>query len=64
MITEHEIGSHHLRDAGDRSRVLVRAGLDLRLSDPDGGLAICRPHRAGQRFANRTTVLAAKNVNG
>src|SRR6266542_3898559 len=64
MVTEHEIGRHHLRDAGDCSRVLVRAGLDLRLSYLDRGLAICRPHRAGQRLAKRTAVLTAKDVDG
>jgi hypothetical protein len=63
VVTEHEIGRHHLRDAGDRSGVLVRAGLDLRLSRFDERrLAICRPHRAGQRFAKRTTGLTAKDV--
>jgi hypothetical protein len=61
VVTEHEIGCHHLRDAGDWSRVLVRAGLDLRLSYSDSGLAICRPHRAGRRFAERTT---ARDVDG
>src|SRR5881394_3033439 len=64
VVTEHEIGRHHLRDAGDRSRVLVRAGLDSRLSYLDGGLAMHRPHRAGQRFAKRTTVPAANDVAG
>ena len=64
MVTEHEIGRHHLRDAGDCSGVLVRAGLDLRLSSPDErGLAIFRPHGAGQPF-ERTTVLAAKDIDG
>ena len=64
MVTEDEIGGHHLRDAGDWSRVLVRAGLDLRLSYLDSGLAICRPHRAGRRFAEHTTVLTARDVDG
>ena len=32
MVAEHDVGRHHLRDAGDRRRVLVRAGLDLRLA--------------------------------
>jgi hypothetical protein len=63
VVTEHEIGRHHLRDTGDRSRMLVRAGLNLRLSYPDGGLAICRPHRAGQRF-ERTAVLTGKDLDG
>jgi hypothetical protein len=63
VVTEHEIGRHHLRNAGDWSRVLVRAGPDPRLSDPDCGLAIYRPHRAGQRFAERNTVLTAKDVD-
>jgi hypothetical protein len=44
--------------------MLVRAGLDLRLSYLDSGLAIRRPHRAGQRLARRTTVLAAKDDDG
>ena len=35
--------------------MLVRADLDLRLSYSESGLAICRPHRAGHRFAKRTT---------
>src|ERR671930_1522757 len=65
MVTEHEIRRHHLRDAGDCSRVLVRPGLDLRLSCLDKrGLAMCRPHRARQGFAKRTTVLTAKDVDG
>ena len=64
VVTEHEIGRHHLRDAGDCSRVLVRAGLDLRLSFLDSGLAIRRPHRTGQRFAKRITVLTAKDAAG
>src|SRR5262249_3153697 len=64
VVTEHEIGRHHLRYAGDRSRVLVRAGLDLRLSCLDGGLAMCRPHRAGYGFAKRTTALTARDVGG
>src|SRR5919204_443799 len=52
MVTEHEIGRHHLCEAGDCSRVLVRAGLDLRLSClHERGLARCRPHRPGRRFA-------------
>jgi hypothetical protein len=44
--------------------VLVRAGLDPRLSYLDSGLAMCRPHRAGQRFAERTTVLTARDGDG
>jgi hypothetical protein len=28
------------------------------------GLAVCRPHRAGQRIAKRTMVLTAKDVDG
>ena len=63
MVAEHEIGRHHLRDAGDRSRVLVRAGLTRGLSHLDSGLALFRPHRVGHRFARRTTVLAAKDVD-
>jgi len=49
VVSEHEIGRHHLRDAGDRSRVLVRACLDLRLSQLDSGLAEFGPHGAGRR---------------
>jgi hypothetical protein len=65
VVTEHEIAGHHLRHAGDRGRVLVRAGLDLRSSCLDErSLAICWPHRAGLRFAARTTVLTAKDVDG
>ena len=64
MIAEHEIGRHHLRDAGDWSGVLVRAGLDLRLSHLDGGLALRRPHRAGQRLTKRVMMLTAEDVNG
>src|SRR5204862_113657 len=54
-----------LRDARDCSRMLVRAGLDLRPSCLDeGGLAVCRPHRAEQRSAKRTSVSTAKDVDG
>jgi two-component system, OmpR family, response regulator VanR len=38
--------------------------LDLRLSYLDSGLAIRRPHRAGQRFAKRTALLTAKGIDG
>jgi len=38
--------------------------LDLRLSYLDSGLAICRPHRAGRRFAEHTTVVKARDVDG
>ena len=62
--SRRRVGRHHLRDAGDRSRVLVRAGLDPRLSCSDErGLAVCRPHRAG-RASRPTTVLTAKDVEG
>jgi len=45
--------------------VLVRAGLDLRLSCLDErGLAIRRPDRAGHRLARRTTALTAEDVDG
>src|SRR5262249_34278916 len=54
VVTEHEIGRHHLRDAGDWSRVLVRAGSELRLSYLAGGLAICRRRRAGKGLAAST----------
>jgi hypothetical protein len=30
----------------------------------DSGLAICGPHRPGQRFAKRTTLLTAKDADG
>jgi hypothetical protein len=54
VVTEQEIRRHHLRDAGDCSRMVVRAGLDTRSSFLDErGLAVCRPHRArpdGSRF--------------
>jgi hypothetical protein len=43
--------------------MLVRAGLELRLSDADGGLAVCRPHPARRRIAERTTGLTAKDVD-
>ena len=66
VVTEHEIGRHHLRDAGDRSRVLVRAGLDPRLSGfrtnaawPSAGHTVL-----GQRLASRAAVLTAKDVDG
>src|SRR5262245_42582000 len=36
--------------------------MDLRLSYLDSGLAVCRPHRAGQRF-ERTTVLTPQDVD-
>jgi hypothetical protein len=65
VITEHEIGRHHLRDAGNRSRMLVRADPDLGLSCLDErGLAICRPHGAGRRLPERATALTAKDVDG
>ena len=48
MVAEHEIGGHHLRDARDRSRVLVRAGLDARLSYLDSCLTVRRPTVAGR----------------
>ena len=65
VVTEHEIGRHHLRDAGDRSRVLVRAGLDLRLSRPDErGLAACRPHGARPALRRPATAVAARGVEG
>jgi hypothetical protein len=44
--------------------VLVRTGVDLRLSHLDSGLAMCRPQRAGERLASRTTVFTAKDVDG
>jgi hypothetical protein len=43
VVSEHEIGRHHLRDAGDRGSMLVRASPDSRLSYLDGRLAVCRP---------------------
>jgi signal transduction histidine kinase len=44
VVTEQELGRHRLRDTGDCSRVLVRAGSNLRLSCLDErGLATCRP---------------------
>ena len=65
VVAEHQIGRHHLRDAGDCSRVLVRAGFDPRLSSLDErGLAVCRPHRAGHRFAGRAAARTAKGVDG
>jgi hypothetical protein len=65
MVTKHEIGRHHLRDAGDRNRVLIRAGVDLRMSGLDEcGLAVCRPHRAGDRFDLCTTVRMAEDAEG
>src|SRR5437588_699863 len=64
VVTEHQVGRHHLRDARDRSRVLVRAGLDLRLSYLDRGLAICRPRGARQCLAKRAVVLTRKPVGG
>jgi hypothetical protein len=65
VVTEHEVGRHHLRHAGDCGRVLVRAGVDLRLAcHEERGLAIFRPHGAGQRFAMHRTVLTAKDADG
>jgi hypothetical protein len=47
VVAEHEVRRHHLRDARDRGRMLVRAGLDLRLTRfHERGLAVRRPHRA------------------
>ena len=64
MIAEHEIGRHHLREAGDRSGVLVRAGVDLRPSrEDDRGLAMYRPHRAEQRLAKHTPVVTGRDAD-
>src|SRR3954454_23996792 len=62
MVTEHEIRRHHLRDAGDRSRMLVRPGVNPRVPDPNGGLTVFRPHRAGHGYAVRSTVLDTGEV--
>ena len=64
VITKHEICRHHLRHAGDRSRMLVRPDVNPRLSDLDGGLTVFRPHGAGDRYAARSTVLGRSEVAG
>ena len=51
MVTEDDIGRHHLGHAGNRSRVLIRPGQDRRPPDPNCRLAVFRPHCDGQSSA-------------